>query len=215
MRAPAARPAIETPFAGAPADADLRALLHATAAGDRAAFATLYHRTEAHLFAVALRILGTRQAAEDVLQDAFVNVWNRATSFRDTVDGQTIAPMTWLIAVVRHRALDALRQSRRRPEEPLPDDDSGEPARHDDPGAAADPSALDLLDAASARLGIAECLGQLDAPQRQSLALAYYQGLTHTEAAAQMGAPLGSVKAWIRRGLQRLRDCLDARGLAP
>jgi RNA polymerase sigma-70 factor (ECF subfamily) len=75
------------------------------------------------------------------------------------------------------------------------------------------PSALDLFDAAVHALHIERCLGALDGSHRQSLALAYYQGLSHSEVAAQMGAPLGSVKAWIRRGLDKLRDCLQAQGV--
>lgn len=192
--------------------ANLQELLTLTARGDHAAFATVYERTHAHLFGVALRMLGREQAAEDVLQEAFVNIWKSAGSYRSSVNGQAIQPMTWLIAIVRNKALDALRSRTRQKETALPEADSlnedgGSPA-----GAAA-PSALELFAQASQALQITGCMDALDGSHRQSLALAYYQGLSHSEVAQQMGAPLGSVKAWIRRGLDKLKACLSARGV--
>ena len=187
----------------------LQQLIARTAQGDHACFAQVYARTQAHLFGVALRMLGREQAAEDVLQEAFVSIWKNAGSYRSEVNGQPVQPMTWLMAVVRNKALDALRQRKRRAESELPDDTLDD--QH--PGAAA-PSALDLLGEATRALHIEACLGALDGSHRQSLALAYYQGLSHSEVAQQMGAPLGSVKAWIRRGLDKLKTCLAARGVA-
>jgi RNA polymerase sigma-70 factor, ECF subfamily len=183
----------------------LARLLAQTAQGDHGAFAAVYERTHAHLFGLALRMLGREQAAEDVLQEAFVSVWKSAAQYRPNVGGQEMQPMTWLIAIVRNKALDALRSRVRRKET------EWEPAE-DAAGAA--PSALDLLARATHALQIERCLGGLDGSHRQSLALAYYQGLSHSEVAAQMGAPLGSVKAWIRRGLEKLKACLTAEGLA-
>ncbi|WP_298923819.1 sigma-70 family RNA polymerase sigma factor [uncultured Ramlibacter sp.] len=180
----------------------LQELLAQTARGDHAAFAQVYERTHAHLFGVALRMLRREQAAEDVLQEAFVSVWKHAAGYRPQIDGLEIQPMTWLIAIVRNKALDALRSRTRRKESELPEDDSLLA------GAAA-PSALELLDQASQAMQIQACLGALDGSHRQSLALAYYQGLSHSEVATRMGAPLGSVKAWIRRGLDKLKACLD------
>ena len=183
----------------------LQELLAATARGDHDAFAQVYQRTHAHLFGVALRILGRQASAEDVLQEAFINIWRNAASYRPHVGGQDIQPMTWLIAIVRNKALDALRMRARRNEVEL--DDS-----HGEQGAAA-PSAFELFGAASEALHLRACLDALDGTHRQSLALAYYQGLTHSEVATQMGAPLGSVKSWIRRGLDKLRDGLQAQGV--
>jgi RNA polymerase sigma-70 factor, ECF subfamily len=185
----------------------LRQLLAQVARGDHDAFATVYERTHAHLFGLALRMLGREQAAEDVLQEAFVSIWKSAAQYRPSVGGQEMQPMTWLIAIVRNKALDALRSRARRRETELPGDAL-------DDGAAAAPSALDLLAQATHALRIEACLGGLDGSHRQSLALAYYQGLSHSEVAAQMGAPLGSVKAWIRRGLEKLKACLGAQGFA-
>ena len=186
----------------------LQQLIERTAQGDHACFAQVYARTQAHLFGVALRMLGREQAAEDVLQEAFVSIWKNAGSYRSHVNGQPVQPMTWLMAIVRNKSLDALRQRTRRAESELPDDDTLD--QHNNSA----PSALDLLGEATRALHIEACLGALDGSHRQSLALAYYQGLSHTEVARQMGAPLGSVKAWIRRGLDKLKTCLAARGVA-
>ncbi|HSI52349.1 MAG TPA: RNA polymerase sigma factor [Ramlibacter sp.] len=183
----------------------LQELLAMTASGDHAAFAVVYQRTHAHLFGVALRMLGREQAAEDALQEAFVSVWKSASQFRSSVGGQEVQPMTWLIAIVRNKALDALRSRTRQRETPL--EDPGDDTQGD-PG----PSALDLFSQATRALRVEDCLSGLDGTHRQSLALAYYQGLSHSEVAAQMGAPVGSVKAWIRRGLDKLKSCLAAQG---
>jgi RNA polymerase sigma-70 factor (ECF subfamily) len=192
----------------------LQELLARTARGDHAAFATVYERTHAHLFGVALRMLGREQAAEDALQETFVSVWKSASQFRSNVGGQEVQPMTWLIAIARNKALDALRSRARRKETELPEAGSLEDGEGDASPQAGGPSALELLSQASRALQIEGCLGGLDGSYRQSLALAYYQGLSHSEVAAQMGAPLGSVKAWIRRGLDKLKACLQAQGVA-
>ncbi|HEY3047971.1 MAG TPA: sigma-70 family RNA polymerase sigma factor [Polaromonas sp.] len=193
----------------------LQELIASAARGDHASFAQVYERTHTHLFGVAVRMLGRQQAAEDVLQEAFVSIWKNARSYRSEVDGQEIQPMTWLIAIVRNKALDALRTRARRKETELPDgnalnagDDDAAPTGN--PG----PSALHLLEQATQTLRIEGCMNMLNGSYRQSLALAYYQGLSHTEVATQMGAPLGSVKAWIRRGLEKLKGCLAAQGVA-
>ena len=187
----------------------LQELIARTGAGDHAAFAEVYRRTQAHLFGLALRMLGREQAAEDVLQEAFVSIWKNASGYRTRIDGQEIQPMTWLIAIVRNKALDALRSRTRRRETELPEDGELEA------GGPAAPSALELFDEAARALKIDACLQVLEGTHRQSLALAYYQGLSHSEVAAQMGAPLGSVKAWIRRGLDKLKACLAGQGIAP
>lgn len=190
---------------------NLQELIARTGAGDHAAFAEVYRRTQAHLFGIALRMLGREQAAEDVLQEAFVSIWKNASGYRTRVEGQEIQPMTWLIAIVRNKSLDALRQRTRRRESELPEADELDDAT----AAHALPSALELFDEAARAMQIEACLQALEGTHRQSLALAYYQGLSHSEVAAQMGAPLGSVKAWIRRGLDKLKACLASRGVAP
>jgi RNA polymerase sigma-70 factor, ECF subfamily len=192
----------------------LQTLLVSTAGGDHHAFAEVYQRTHTHLFGVAVRILGQGQAAEDALQEAYVSIWKNAAGYRSDMGGQAIQPMTWLIAIVRNKALDAFRARARRRESTLPEpDDVDEDAMQTSVNPA--PSALRLFEQAAESLRIAACMEALDGSHRQSLALAYYQGLSHAEVAAQMGAPLGSVKAWIRRGLDKLRNCLAAQGIAP
>jgi RNA polymerase sigma-70 factor (ECF subfamily) len=193
----------------------LQALIAGAAQGDHGCFAQVYERTHTHLFGVAVRILGQGQAAEDVLQEAYVSIWKSAAGYRSEVDGQTIQPMTWLIAIVRNKALDAFRARARRKESGLPS--SGEVGEVDEEdiesSAAPAPSAMQLLEQATEALHIEGCMNALEGSYRQSLALAYYQGLSHSEVAAQMGAPLGSVKAWIRRGLEKLKGCLAAQGV--
>lgn len=178
--------------------------LSRVALGDRAAFARVYRATSAHLFGVALRILGRRDAAEDVLQEAFVNVWNHAGSYQ----AATSQPMTWLISIVRNKALDVVRSAAVRHETVLPVDAEGNALDVVDES----PSPLALLAAASEALAIRGCMDALDASHRQSIALAFYRGMSHAEVAAQLGAPLGSVKAWVRRGLARLKLCLESGG---
>jgi len=193
----------------------LQALIAGTAQGDHTCFAHIYDRTHTHLFGVAVRILGQGQAAEDVLQEAYVSIWKNAAGYRSEVDGQPIQAMTWLIAIVRNKALDAFRARARRKESGLPN--SGETGELDEEDIESSttpaPSAMQLMERATEALHIEGCMNALEGSHRQSLALAYYQGLSHTEVAAQMGAPLGSVKAWIRRGLEKLKGCLAAQGV--
>jgi RNA polymerase sigma-70 factor, ECF subfamily len=186
----------------------LQVLLEGVARGDEHALARVYERTCAHLLGVAQRILGRQQVAEDVLQDAFVSVWKNAGSY----DAKVSQPMTWLITIVRNRALDVLRAEGRRSETTLETD-------ADDEGGAGGvlatlttgESALDLFATATESMQIRQCMEGLEPACRQGLALAYYQGLSHSEVAEQMGSPLGSVKTWIRRGLAQLKSCLEGR----
>jgi RNA polymerase sigma-70 factor, ECF subfamily len=185
------------------ADANtLTELLHATAKGDERAFATLYQHTSAHLYALLLRMLRRRDWAEEALQDCYLKIWQKA----ETYEREKGAPLTWLLTVARYRALDLLRM--KRPEVELPDS-------ADEP----DMTQLWIADASEDPLARAvesegirqmtECLRDLPEEQRKALLLAYYEGYTHQELAAVMHAPLGTVKSWVRRGLARLRECLD------
>lgn len=190
---------------------ELAQLLARTALGDRQAFEALYRATSAQLFGVVLRINHDRAQAEEVLQEVFVNIWRAAGGF----DARLSQPLTWLTSLARNRAIDSLR---RRAAEPATvsrfqglDDGSDEGGERDlleaMPSAEAGP--LDLLDAASQAHELQRCMQALSGEQRSSLALAYYQGLSHAEVAQQMSQPLGTVKSWVRRGLQSLRNCLD------
>jgi RNA polymerase sigma-70 factor (ECF subfamily) len=181
---------------------ELQRLLSRVALGDRTAFRALYDATAPSLFGVAVRILNRRDRAEEVIQDAFVNVWQRAASYSE-VAGR---PMAWLTAIVRNRALDVLRSEGARPTQSLDDEENGGRA-HEPADERPDP--LGLLEQAVDEVRIRDCLGDIQGPQRQCLALAYYHGLSHSEVAAHLAASIGSVKVWIRRGLARLKRCLD------
>ena len=172
----------------------LQELLRKTAAGDAAAFGLLYKYTAAKLFGVAIRIAGLGEVAEDALQECFVLVWQRAADY-DPMRG---AAMSWLIAILRNCTIDRLRRRGARPE-----------------GHAAPEEALSRLaapDSAAQRAelhALRHCLGELEEQPRRAVLLAYLYGLTREELAAQLAVPVGTVKSWIRRSLDRLRRCLD------
>lgn len=188
-------------------DADLAAALARAGLGDRAAFARVYDATCAQLFGIVLRIQRDRALAEDVLQEVYVGAWRAAASY----DAAQSTPLGWLASIARNRAIDSLRRAQAQPAvAPLPVDDDGDPA---DPYAQlADDGEgpLALLERAGEARRLADCLGRLTPPQRQSVALAFYDGLSHAEVAARMREPLGTVKSWVRRGLLALKGCLDA-----
>jgi RNA polymerase sigma-70 factor, ECF subfamily len=159
-----------------------------------------------------VRMLGHEHAADDALQEAYVSIWKNASQYRATVDGQALSPMTWLIAIVRNKALDALRkQSRLREDEFISESDAQDRSPTPLPDTAS--SAQQELAQALQNSHIHVCMSDLSAAQRQALALCFYQGLTHSEAALQMGSPIGSVKAWVRRGLDKLKVCLARVGI--
>jgi RNA polymerase sigma-70 factor (ECF subfamily) len=180
-----------------PLAASLAAWLAACANRDRAAFARLYQASSAKLYGVALRILRREDWAEEVLQECYVSIWTHAPDYRPGL----AAPMTWMTSIVRNRCLDWLR----RPRFELADEDGAitEAAQSDDPGPLAD---LERTRSAGA---VARCLGELEARQRQAIALAFYDGLSHAELASHMREPLGTVKTWVRRGLLKLKSCLE------
>lgn len=185
---------------------ELSNLLKGAGHGDRDAFAELYSRTSAHLFGVVLRICSNRSQAEDVLQEVYVNVWRSAQSF----DAAQSQPMTWLTSVARNRAIDSLRRFQREPA--LRSTSVNEDEEQDVYFDLADdsPGPLERLSQAADTRALAECVKGLKPNHRQSLALAFFNGLSHSEVAAEMGQPLGTVKSWVRRALAALKDCLQA-----
>ena len=186
---------------------ELAHLLARTGLGDRAAFATLYEQTSAHLLGVVMRIQRDRALAEDILQEVFVNVWRAAQSF-DTAQSQ---PLTWLTSVARNRAIDSLRRAQSQPQlktHVLTQDD--EETDVYDTVADDAPGPLDLLSRASDARALGHCLQGLSAQQRQSVALAFFDGLSHAEVADWMQQPLGTVKSWVRRALMSLKSCLES-----
>jgi len=175
----------------------LDSLIEATAAGDRAAFGELYDAAAPQLFGLALRILKRRDWAEDVLQETLLSAWRNAGAYRrDLGSGKA-----WLTVILRNRALDRLR----REASARLDDSGGDVPEIADPS----PSALDLTIAGDAGQRLMTCLDQLEETQRHAILMAYFDGLTHEQLAARMASPLGTVKSWIRRGLQRLKGCLE------
>ena len=180
----------------------LAELLSRAALGERAAFAQLYLATRAKLFAVSLRIVRDRALAEEALQDSFVSIWHHASDYARAKG----APATWMAAIVRNRSLDLVRRARE-----TPDIDDALASQLVDETAAPPREAEARADAHI----LERCLGELDPEQRQSIALAFYHGLTHSELAAHLRRPLGTVKTHVRRGLLKLRDCIQrARGIA-
>lgn len=191
---------------------ELAALLSRVGLGDRAAFATLYKQTAAHLMGVVVRINRDRAQAEDVLQEVYVNVWRAANGF----DAALSQPMTWLTSVARNRAIDSLRRRQTEPQTVSTtlgtDDDPDDMLQYQASDA---PGPLELLARAGEAHALTACLGELSGEQQQSLALAFYQGLSHAEVAAHLRQPLGTVKSWLRRGLQALKACLERAAKAP
>ncbi|MGQ3113934.1 MAG: sigma-70 family RNA polymerase sigma factor [Hydrogenophaga sp.] len=178
---------------------DHDAALAACARGDRAALRRLYEHEGRYLLGVALRIVRDRATAEDVLHDAFMNIWTRAATF----DARRGAGRGWMYGIVRHRALDAVRSGARTVSA---DEAQMDALQAEDPPAAPDMAEAFALRADLGRLD--DCLARLDTPKRNCVLYAYLDGCSHSEIAERLGAPLGSVKAWIRRGLASLRECL-------
>jgi RNA polymerase sigma-70 factor (ECF subfamily) len=175
----------------------LHALLAACGQRDRAAFRRLYEASSAKLFGVALRILRREDWAEEVLQECYVSIWTHAPEYRPAL----AAPMTWMTSIVRNRCLDWLR----RPRMEVSDEDGAlvESAESANPGPLAE------LERAKDAHALTRCLQGLEAKQRQAIALAFYDGLSHSELASHLREPLGTVKTWVRRGLLRLKSCLE------
>jgi len=186
---------------------ELASLLARTGLGDRAAFATLYELTSAHLLGVVMRIQRDRALAEDILQEVFVNVWRAAQSF----DAAQSQPLTWLTSVARNRTIDSLRRAHVQPQlkTTVSINDDEETDVYDTVADDA-PGPLDLLSRASEARALAMCMDVLSPQQRQSVALAFFDGLSHAEVAESMREPLGTVKSWVRRALMSLKNCLEA-----
>jgi RNA polymerase sigma factor (sigma-70 family) len=175
--------------------ADLARLLHRVARGDRSSLKALYERTSAKLFGICLRVTGDQADAQDVLQDVFVTVWQKAGQF----DRAKASPITWLSVMTRNKAIDLLR-TRRAP--------SGEMSEAADI-ADSSPSALDIVEQADDASRLDRCLGSLDDRARRMIRASFFEGATYGALAEREGVPLPTMKSWIRRGLLRLRDCLE------
>lgn len=177
---------------------ELRGLIVRIAQGDHKALAELYDLTSPTLYSLLLRMLRQPEAAKEALQDCYIRVWQRAETYSQA-KGE---PISWLIGNARYRALDLLRANKERRShiseegvlEGMPSTDSGP---------------LDNAESAESLSRLAFCMRGLSAVQRKSVLLAYYEGYSHSELASAMAAPMGTVKAWLRRGLAKLRSCLS------
>ena len=170
-------------------------LLAAVAKGDAAAFERLYAATRSKLYGVVLRILRRHDLAEEVMQETYLKVWSSAGQF----DPAIANPMTWMVAIARNRAIDIVR---RRAEASIEE----EPAAMD---AAADtPNPLARREFSEELKRLLACLGKLDTERRRLLLMAYYDGVSREQLAAQLQTPVNTIKTWLRRSLIEVRECL-------
>ncbi|MEJ5990486.1 sigma-70 family RNA polymerase sigma factor [Ramlibacter sp. PS3R-8] len=160
----------------------------------------LYDATSTKLYGLAVKVTGNRQWAEDVLQEAFLHIWRSAGDYRATLS----PPMAWMGMIVRSRALDFLRRrtSERADSAQELDDVISETVAGDSP------NPMDTTQASQQAWALHECMRKLEDRQREVLSLAYLRDLSHSELAEQLKLPLGTVKTWIRRGLDQLRGCM-------
>ncbi|MEO7679072.1 MAG: sigma-70 family RNA polymerase sigma factor [Sphingomonas sp.] len=180
----------------ADARARLTEALVRTGAEDRAAFRDLYQLTSAKLFGVCLRICGERQAAEDVLHEVYLTVWKRAGAY----EPGRASPITWLATIARNRAIDWRRAQGVRRASPI--EDAPEIAD-------SAPLASDLLETEETAHHLRHCIDGLEERQRAAIRTAFFDGVTYAELAARQDVPLGTMKSWVRRGLARLKECLE------
>jgi RNA polymerase sigma-70 factor, ECF subfamily len=175
----------------------LAAALARVASGDRAALRLVYQDTCAKLFGVCLRILNDRSEAEDVLQEVYVAVWRKAATF----DAARASPITWLVAIARNRAIDRLRSGTvARRMEPI---EEALDVRDQTPGAG------EVLERSQEHARLAACLNELEKRHAAAIRSAFLDGTTYEELSLRMKVPLGTMKSWIRRGLLKLRTCLE------
>lgn len=178
----------------------LNRLLVQSGQGDAQAFQQLYQLSSGRLFAVCQRVLNNPSVAEEVLQESYIKIWHAAQQFNSS----QAQAMTWMSAIARHQAIDRLRSEQRRPT--LLSDSETDYETLDFRDLTLSPEALKELSEEAQHLSV--CLERLNKEQRHCLLAAYYEGKTHAELSKELGKPLGTVKAWIRRGLAQLRECL-------
>ncbi len=181
-------------------DAQLIALIDRVALADESALKELYELTSSKLYGVAVRVVSNRGWAEDVLQEGFLNIWRIAADYKATLS----PPMAWMCLIVRSRGLDFLRRrtSDRADMTQELDELLSETVEGDSP------NPMDTALAGEQARALHQCLSQLDSKQREVVSLAYLRDLSHGELAEQLKLPLGTVKTWIRRGLEQLRGCM-------
>lgn len=179
-----------------PEQPELAPLLSATAKGDRQAFHTLYRFTAPRLLGLCLKLLFDRDQAEDVLQDTWIRIWHRAGDYHE----QRGTPLTWMMSIARHLCLDLLRAQKR---------ENGTMAEEDE----LQVGPLTLNEQLDTLTLLSQHLNELSDQQRECVLHVYYRGLTHAELATHMDMPLGTVKSWVRRGMQNLQQSLRVEAL--
>jgi len=184
-----------------PGTIQLQTWLAAVAVRDAATFRQLYDATSPRLFGFLQRILQKSEWAEEVLQETYVSIWNNAISYQPAL----AAPMTWMTTIARNKAFDALRRHETTAE--INAEDFAQEVMQ--ALESSEPNPLAALELSSEAEALAHCLRRLEGLHRQAIALAYYHDLSHSEVAVRMALPIGTVKSWIRRGLERLRICLS------
>ena len=181
-------------------DKELMALLDRVAARDEAALKTLYDLTSGKLYGLAVRVVSHRDWAEDVLQEAYLTIWRVAADYRAALS----PPMAWMGLIVRSRALDCLR--RRTADCSTVTQELDDTLADTLEGDAANP--MDTTQASQQAWALHQCMTRLESRQREVVSLAYLRDLSHSQLADQLRLPLGTVKTWIRRGLDQLRTCM-------
>ncbi len=179
------------------ARARLREAMQRLAEGDRSALEWIYQATSAKLFGICLRILGDRGEAEDALQDVYVSLWQRAKNY----DPERASPISWLAVFARNRAIDRLRKGKVRSAAVSVDEAAGIPDHR--------PLADAVLESSERSARIHDCIGTLEERQQDAIRTAFFEGSTYAELAERRGVPLGTMKSWVRRGLARLKRCLE------
>lgn len=173
----------------------LAAVIERAAKGDRAAFEDLYRSSSQKLFGIIFRILKQQELAEEVLQEVYIKIWNKAADF----DASLSSPITWMATIARNRSLDEVRKRQ------LPQNDNDQ-----DTDMIVDTSmAPDLSLSVNQDLKrLEDCLSQLEAPRSEMIKAAYLEGFSRQELAERFNQPLGTVKTWLHRGIKQLQDCL-------
>ena len=181
-------------------DRQLIALIESVALKDDAALRALYDLSSAKLYGVAVRVVGNRDWAEDVLQEAFLNIWRIAADYKASLS----PPMAWMGLIVRSRGLDFLRRRTSVRADTMQELDE----TISDTVAGDSPNPMDTALASEQAWALHQCLSRLESKQREVVSLSYLRDLSHGELAQQLKLPLGTVKTWIRRGLEQLRICM-------
>ena len=176
---------------------DLAALLSRVANEDRAAFAAIYRAVAPKLYGIVLRILKRKELAEEVLQDVFVTIWRRAGDY----DRSLAAPITWMAAIARNRAIDQVRKPRL-----IAESADAEQIEVADRGMLAS----ELIETAQSLTRLEECIKGLGEPRGELVRLAYLDGWSRDELGKRYGHPPGTIKTWLHRSLKQLKDCLGS-----